>query len=68
MNVMLDVPVGKWRDLTQEELDTINRMVDESSKTEEASKLSKENSKTRPERSSRERKSFKGRKRRDRKS
>ncbi|MFZ0490473.1 MAG: 23S rRNA pseudouridine(2604) synthase RluF [Salegentibacter sp.] len=68
MNVMLDVPVGKWRDLTQEELDTINRMVDESSKTEEASKLSKENSQTRPERSSRERKSFKGRKRRDRKS
>ncbi|APS37643.1 MULTISPECIES: 23S rRNA pseudouridine(2604) synthase RluF [Salegentibacter] len=39
MNVSLDVPVGQWRDLTQEELNTINHMVDESSKTEEASRL-----------------------------
>ncbi|MDT0642375.1 23S rRNA pseudouridine(2604) synthase RluF [Zunongwangia sp. F363] len=37
MNVQLDVPVGKWRDLTAEELETINSMVDESVKTEEAS-------------------------------
>lgn len=41
MNVSLDVPVGKWRDLTEEELATINRMVDDSIKTEEASKLEK---------------------------
>lgn len=39
MNVSLDVPVGNWRDLTKEELQTINKMVDESSKTEEASAL-----------------------------
>ncbi|MDT0646194.1 23S rRNA pseudouridine(2604) synthase RluF [Zunongwangia sp. F260] len=39
MNVQLDVPVGKWRELTEDELKTINRMVDESVKTEEASKL-----------------------------
>ncbi|MDR9456446.1 MAG: 23S rRNA pseudouridine(2604) synthase RluF [Salegentibacter sp.] len=39
MNVNLDVPVGKWRDLTDEELQTINKMVDDSIKTEEASKL-----------------------------
>ena len=39
MNVSLDVPVGTYRDLTQEELATINKMVDESSKTEEASRL-----------------------------
>lgn len=39
MNVSLDVPVGTWRDLTKEELQTINKMVDESSKTEEASAL-----------------------------
>ena len=41
MNVNLDVPVGKWRDLTDEELQTINKMVDDSIKTEEASKLDK---------------------------
>ncbi|MDT0684804.1 23S rRNA pseudouridine(2604) synthase RluF [Autumnicola psychrophila] len=39
MNVQLDVPVGKWRELTEDELKTINSMVDESVKTEEASKL-----------------------------
>ncbi|MBZ9629318.1 23S rRNA pseudouridine(2604) synthase RluF [Salegentibacter sp. LM13S] len=39
MNVSLDVPVGQWRDLTQDELETINKMVDESSKTAEASAL-----------------------------
>ncbi|WP_373057087.1 23S rRNA pseudouridine(2604) synthase RluF [Zunongwangia sp. H14] len=39
MNVSLDIPVGKWRDLTAEELKTINQMVDDSLKTEEASML-----------------------------
>ena len=33
MNVQLDVPVGKWRDLTDEELKEINRLVSTSSKT-----------------------------------
>lgn len=33
MNVNLDIPVGKWRDLTPEELAEINRMVEGSSKT-----------------------------------
>ena len=33
MNVHLDLPVGQWRDLTQEELDEINRLVSTSSKT-----------------------------------
>lgn len=47
MNVQLDVPVGKWRKLTKKELDTINKMVDESSKTEEASKLEKKKSSAR---------------------
>lgn len=36
MNVSLDVPVGEWRDLTKEELQTINEMVSTSSKTYEA--------------------------------
>lgn len=33
MNVKLDIPVGKWRDLTKEELLEINRLVSDSSKT-----------------------------------
>lgn len=33
MNVNLDLPPGKWRDLTQEELDKINSLVADSSKT-----------------------------------
>lgn len=33
MNVHLDLPVGKWRDLTLQELDEINRLVSASSKT-----------------------------------
>jgi len=33
MNVNLDVPVGKWRHLTHEELNEINRLVSDSSKT-----------------------------------
>ena len=35
MNVALDVPVGKWRNLTKEELTEINRMVEDSAKTHE---------------------------------
>ncbi|WP_422351760.1 23S rRNA pseudouridine(2604) synthase RluF [Flagellimonas sp.] len=33
MNVNLDVPVGKWRHLTEEELREINKLVSSSSKT-----------------------------------
>lgn len=33
MNVNLDIPVGKWRNLTTEELKEINRLVSSSSKT-----------------------------------
>lgn len=35
MNISLDVPVGKWRDLTASELKEINRLVSSSSKTYE---------------------------------
>jgi 23S rRNA pseudouridine2604 synthase len=34
MNVNLDLPVGKWRDLTKEELDKIHILVGDSSKTD----------------------------------
>ena len=37
MNINLDVPVGKWRYLTEKELGAINTDVVDSSKTEEAS-------------------------------
>ncbi|CAM4167785.1 MULTISPECIES: 23S rRNA pseudouridine(2604) synthase RluF [Zobellia] len=33
MNIKLDVPVGKWRDLTEAELKEIDRLVSSSSKT-----------------------------------
>jgi 23S rRNA pseudouridine2604 synthase len=38
MNVHLDLPSGKWRDLTTEELQQINILVDDSSKTNESEK------------------------------
>jgi len=38
MNVKLDVPVGEWRDLTDKELQEINRLVSLSSKTHNESK------------------------------
>ncbi len=33
MNIFLDIPLGKWRDLTNDELDEINQLVSSSSKT-----------------------------------
>lgn len=33
MNISLDIPVGKWRLLTKKEMDEINRLVADSSKT-----------------------------------
>ncbi len=37
MNITLDTPVGKWRDLTDKELKEINRLVSMSSKTHDSS-------------------------------
>jgi len=37
MNVSLDMPVGKWRNLTDQELAEINRLVSESAKTHDSS-------------------------------
>ncbi len=36
MNVVLDLPVGKWRDLTEKELKEINRLAATSAKTHDA--------------------------------
>lgn len=39
MNIHLgDLPIGKWRNLTEEELKTLNKLISNSIKTEEASK------------------------------
>ena len=35
MNIKLDLPLGKWRDLTEEELSVLNISLDGSSKTYE---------------------------------
>lgn len=33
MNIKLDIPVGEWRDLTQEELSELNELISDSQKT-----------------------------------
>jgi len=38
MNVKLDVPIGKWRYLTDKEIHDMNKLIGDSSMTEEASK------------------------------
>jgi len=37
INISLDVPVGKYRDITKAEMDKLNRLIGESTKTEEGS-------------------------------
>ncbi|MEG0916678.1 MAG: 23S rRNA pseudouridine(2604) synthase RluF [Myroides sp.] len=37
INISLDVPVGKYRDITKAEMDELNRLIGESIKTEEGS-------------------------------
>ncbi|RZJ83493.1 MAG: 23S rRNA pseudouridine synthase F, partial [Chryseobacterium sp.] len=33
MNIKLDLPVGKWRDLTETELSELNKLLEDSAKT-----------------------------------
>ena len=49
VNIPLDVPVGKYRHLSSEELDTLDRLIGDSVKTEEASRPAEEKSAGRPE-------------------
>lgn len=42
MNISLDLGVGKWRYLTESEMEIINKLVASSSKTEDASRLEEE--------------------------
>lgn len=37
MNISLDVPVGKYREITKAEMDELNRLIGDSTKTEEGS-------------------------------
>jgi len=45
MNISLDVPVGEWRDITAEEMQTINEMVASSAKTYEETLRTERNTK-----------------------
>lgn len=42
MNISLDVPVGKYREITKNEMTELNRLISESTKTEEGSLPKKE--------------------------
>lgn len=46
MNIELDLPVGKYRELTSEEFKALNQLLGNSSKTEEASPITSEEIKT----------------------
>ena len=37
INITLDIPVGRYRDLTEAEIKELNQLIEPSSKTEEAS-------------------------------
>ncbi len=43
INITLDVPVGRYRDLTDAEITELNQLIEPSSKTEEASLIKAEN-------------------------
>ena len=47
-NYSIDVPVGKYRHLTPEELTTMERLIGDSIKTEEASDLDKDSMEEKP--------------------
>lgn len=49
INISLDIPVGRYRDLTDAEITELNKLIEPSSKTEEAS-LPRENSPSAPKR------------------
>lgn len=43
INISLDVPLGKYRELTKSELQELNRLIEPSSKTQEASEFNQDN-------------------------
>jgi 23S rRNA pseudouridine2604 synthase len=45
INISLDIPVGRYRDLTDAEIKSLNELIEPSSKTEEASLPKPERSK-----------------------
>jgi 23S rRNA pseudouridine2604 synthase len=49
INISLDVPVGRYRDLTDAEIKELNELIEPSSKTEEASLPKAEPAKRRTE-------------------
>lgn len=49
INISLDVPTGRWRELTDAEITALNQLIEPSSKTEEASLPKVERKKERPQ-------------------
>jgi 23S rRNA pseudouridine2604 synthase len=61
INISLDIPVGRYRDLTDAEIKELNELIEPSSKTEEASLPKPEVTKRRTEFIKRDDPRFKGR-------
>lgn len=60
INISLDIPVGRYRDLTEAEIKELNELIEPSSKTEEASLPKQEVSRKRTEFIKRDNPRFKG--------
>ncbi len=61
INISLDIPVGRYRDLTDAEIKELNELIEPSSKTEEASLPKTEVSKRKTEFIKKDDPRFKGR-------
>jgi 23S rRNA pseudouridine2604 synthase len=44
INISLDIPLGRYRELTSDEIEQLNKLIEPSSKTEEASFVTKKTS------------------------
>lgn len=59
MNVILDIPTGEWRDLTSQELETLNSMVSDSVKIEKPVKKAESRGRSNTQEKSEHKRSFK---------
>ena len=59
MNVVLDIPTGEWRDLTSQELETLNSLVSDSEKIEKPVQKTESNSNLKTQEKSEHKRLFK---------
>ncbi len=59
MNVVLDIPTGEWRDLTSQELETLNSMVSDSEKIEKPVQKAESPGRSKPQEKNEPKRSFK---------